>query len=205
MDDQVSENTGADESDQLGWRTRDFIVVAALAVPVGLLWSFVWNFIWQPAQAAVPELGQITGGFYIVAAVLCGYVVRKPGAAVLGEMIGAIVEIPFFGAGPTLFWVALLEGLGPELVFLATRYRRYDLPVLLVAGAMGGLFVLLGYSYWVQGWANLAIGIQALRIALKLIGGAAFAGLAGKLIADALVPTGVLNNFPIARARQQPI
>jgi energy-coupling factor transport system substrate-specific component len=205
MDDQELDTTAVSERDGLAWRTRDFIVVAALAVPVGLVWSFVWGFIWQPAQAAVPELGQITAGFYMVAAVLCGYVVRKPGAALLGEMLGAIVEIPFIGAGPSLFWVAFLEGLGPELVFLATRYRRYDLPVMLAAGGMGGLFLLLGYSYWVQGWMNLAIGIQALRVALKLIGGAVFAGLAGKLIGDALVPTGVLNNFPIARARQQPI
>jgi energy-coupling factor transport system permease protein len=205
MDDQETYDAAASERDRLGWRTRDFIVVAALAVPVGLVWSFVWGFIWQPAQAAIPELGQLTAGFYIVAGVLCGYVVRKPGAALLGEMLGALVEVPFIGAAPTLFWVAFLEGLGPELVFLATRYRRFDLPLLLLAGAMGGLFVLLGYSYWVQGWMYLAIGIQVLRVALKLIGGAVFAGLAGKFIGDALVPTGVLNNFPIARARQQPI
>jgi energy-coupling factor transport system substrate-specific component len=185
------------------WRTRDFIVAAALAVPIGLVWSFVWEPIWRPALALVPEVGQVIAGFYIVAAVLSGYVIRKPGAALLGELLGAIVEIPFIGAGPTLFWVALLEGLGPEIAFAVTRYRRYDLPVLLVGGALGGLLVLVGYSYVAQSWWNIAIGVQAIRIALKLIGGAVFAGLVGKIIGDALVQTGVLNNFPIARARQR--
>jgi energy-coupling factor transport system substrate-specific component len=167
------------------------------------VWSFVWEPIWRPALALVPEVGQVIAGFYIVAAVLSGYVIRKPGAALLGELLGAIVEIPFIGAGPTLFWVALLEGLGPEIAFAVTRYRRYDLPVLLVGGALGGLLVLVGYSYVAQSWWNIAIGVQAIRIALKLIGGAVFAGLVGKIIGDALVQTGVLNNFPIARARQR--
>lgn len=187
------------------WQTRDFIVAAALAVPIGLVWSFVWEPIWRPAVALVPEAGQLIAGFYIVAAVLSGYVIRRPGAALLGELLGAIVEIPFIGAGPTLFWVAFLEGLGPELAFLATRYRRFDLPVLLIGGALGGLFVLVGYSYVAQSWWNLAIGVQAVRIVFKLLGGAVFAGLIGKLIGDALAQTGVLNNFPIARARQRPI
>ena len=187
------------------WQTRDFIVAAALAVPIGIVWSFVWEPIWRPAVALLPEAGQLIAGFYIVAAVLAGYVIRRPGAALLGELLGAIVEIPFIGAGPTLFWVAFLEGLGPEVAFLATRYRRFDLPVLLIGGALGGLFVLVGYSYVAQSWWNLAIGVQLIRIIFKLIGGAVFAGLAGKLIGDALVQTGVLNNFPIARARQRPI
>ncbi len=187
------------------WQTRDFIVAAALAVPIGLVWSFVWEPIWRPAVALVPEAGQFIAGFYIVAGVLSGYVIRRPGAALLGELLGAIVEIPFIGAGPTLFWVALLEGLGPEVAFLVTRYRRFDLPVLLIGGALGGLFVLVGYSYVAQSWWNLAIGVQVVRIVFKLAGGAVFAGLAGKFIGDALVQTGVLNNFPIARARQRPI
>jgi energy-coupling factor transport system substrate-specific component len=205
MGERADGNSSQTSAPQRQWRTRDFIVAAALAVPIGLIWSFVWEPIWRPAVALLPEAGQFFAGFYIVAAVLSGYVIRKPGAALLGEMLGAIVEIPFIGAGPTLFWVAFLEGLGPEVAFMATRYRRFDLPVLLVGGALGGLFVLVGYSYVAQSWWNLAIGVQALRIAFKLAGGAVFAGLVAKIIGDALVQTGVLNNFPVARARQRPI
>ena len=187
------------------WRTRDFIVAAALAVPLGLIWSFVWGTVWLTARGITPELGNIFDGFYIVAGVLVGYVVRKPGAALLGEMIAALLEIPFTPFGAVVVILGFLQGIGVEAIFFATRYRRFDVAVLLVAGALGSLFALVGYSYWSQGWMQVAIGLQLLRLVLKLLGGAFFAGLIGKLIADALLPTGVLDNFAIARARQQAV
>ena len=187
------------------WRTRDFIVAAALAVPLGLVWSYVWGTVWLAARGLSPELGNVFDGFYIVGGVLVGYVVRKPGSALLGEMIAALLEIPFTGFGAVVLVLGFLQGLGVEVVFLATRYRRFDLAVLLVAGALGSLFALVGYSYWSQGWMQVAIWLQLLRLVLKLVGGALFAGLVGKLIGDALVQTGALNNFAIARARQQEI
>jgi energy-coupling factor transport system substrate-specific component len=187
------------------WRTRDFIVAAALAVPMGLVWVYVWGLVWQTARGLSPELGNLFDGFYIVAGVLVGYVIRRPGAALLGEMLAALIEIPLTPFGAVVLWLGLLQGLGVEVVFLATRYRRFDLPVLLLAGALGALLPVIGYSYWSQGWAQVAIGIQLLRLVLQLAGGALFAGVAGKLIADALVQTGVLDNFPVARARRQEI
>ncbi len=183
------------------WRTRDFIVTAALAVPLGLVWSFAYGFVWLTARGILPQLGDVFDGFYIVAGVLVGYVIRRPGAALLGEMLAALIEIPFTGFGAVVLWLGLVQGLGVEIVFLATRYRRFDLPIMLLAGAMGALVAVLGYSYPAEGWLNLAIGVQALRLVLKLIGGAILAGLVGKLIGDALAQTGVLNNFPIARRR----
>lgn len=183
------------------WRTRDFIVAAALAVPLGLVWSFAYGFVWLAARGILPQLGDVFDGFYLVGGVLVGYVVRRPGAALLGEMLAALIEIPFTGFGAVVLWLGLVQGLGVEIVFLATRYRRFDLPVLLLAGAMGALVAVLGYSYPAEGWLNLAIGVQLLRWVLKLVGGAILAGLVGKLIGDALVQTGVLDNFPIARGR----
>jgi energy-coupling factor transport system substrate-specific component len=183
------------------WRTRDFIVTAALAVPLGLVWSFAYGFVWLTARGILPQLGDVFDGFYIVAGVLVGYVIRRPGAALLGEMLAALIEIPFTGFGAVVLWLGLVQGLGVEIVFLATRYRRFDLPIMLLAGAMGALVAVLGYSYPAEGWLNLGIGVQLLRLVLKLIGGAILAGLVGKLIGDALAQTGVLNNFPIARRR----
>jgi energy-coupling factor transport system substrate-specific component len=184
------------------WRTRDFIVAAAIAVPLGLVWSFAYGFVWLTARGIQPLLGDVFDGFYIIGGVLVAYVVRKPGAALLGEMLAALVEIPFTGFGAVVLWLGLLQGLGVELVFLATRYRRFDLLTLMVAGAMGALAAVVGYSYVTEGWLGLEPGVQILRIILKLLGGALLAGLLAKLIGDALVQTGVLNNFPIARTRE---
>jgi energy-coupling factor transport system permease protein len=194
----VSRTAGVDWQ----WRTRDFIVAAAIAVPLGLIWSFAYGFVWLTARGIQPLLGDVFDGFYIIGGVLVAYIIRKPGAALLGEMLAALIEIPFTGFGAVVLWLGLLQGLGVELVFLATRYRRFDLLVLMLAGAMGALLAVIGYSYVTEGWLGLEPGLQILRIILKLLGGALLAGLLAKVIGDALVQTGVLNNFPIARARE---
>jgi energy-coupling factor transport system substrate-specific component len=184
------------------WRTRDFIVAAALAVPLGLVWSFAYGFVWLTARGIQPLLGDVFDGFYIVAGVLVAYVIRKPGSALLGEMLAALIEIPFTGFGAVVLWLGLLQGLGVEAVFLATRYRRFDTLTVMAAGAMGALAAVIGYSVPVEGWLGLAPGAIVLRTGLKLVGGAVLAGLVGKLIGDALEKTGVLDNFPIARPRE---
>ena len=187
------------------WRTQDVVVAAALAVPLGLIWSYVWGIVWLTGRGILPELGILLDGFYVVGGVLVGYIVRRPGAALLGEMLAALIEIPFTPFGAIVLWLGFLQGVGVEAVFLATGYRRFSLPVLLLAGALGAGVMWAGYEYVTYGYGQLAIEIQVLRFALKLLGGALFAGLAGKLIADALAQTGVLDNFPIGRARRQEV
>ena len=78
--------------------------------------------------------------------------------------------------------------------------------VLMLAGAVGALAVLFGHFYV----ASSATAPRHRRAAdpaswRRSLGGAIFGGLLGKLIADALVKTGVLNNFPIARSRVREI
>lgn len=198
------DDTGAVES-PVAWKTRDVVVAAALAVPLGILWSLGWGYVWSAGRAILPELGFVLDGFYVVAGVLVGYIVRRPGAALLGEMLAALLEIPLTPFGAIVLWLGLLQGIGVELVFAGTRYRNWSLPVLLLAGAIGAILPYFGYTYVTTSAASLGIDVQILRIVLKLIGGAVFAGLVGKLIADALAKTGVLNNFPIARSHVREI
>jgi energy-coupling factor transport system substrate-specific component len=189
----------------LAWKTRDVVVAAALAVPLGIIWSLGWGYVWSAGRAILPELGFVLDGFYVVAGVLVGYIVRRPGAALLGEMLASMLEIPLTPFGAIVLWLGFLQGIGVELVFAGTRYRNWSLPVLLLAGAVGAILPYFGYTYLTSSVASLGIEIQVLRIVLKLIGGAVFAGFVGKLIADALAKTGVLNNFPIARSRVEEI
>ena len=185
----------------LAWKTRDVVVAAALAVPLGLVWGQVWTF----ARALAPELGFFVAGFYVAAGVIVGYVVRRPGAALLGEMIAALVEVPLTPFGVTALLIGLLQGIGTEAVFAATRYRNWSMAVLMLAGAVGAGAGFFGYEYWVFGYGAFGIGVLMIRFAARLLGGAILGGLCSKLIADALVPTGVLNNFPIARSRAREI
>ena len=189
----------------LAWKTRDVVVAAALAVPLGLVWSLGWGQVWTFARALSPELGFFVAGFYVAAGVIVGYVVRRPGAALLGEMIAALIEVPLTPFGAAALVIGFLQGIGTEAVFAATRYRNWSLPVLLAAGAVGAAAGFFGYEYWVFGYGSFGIGVLLIRFASRLLGGAILGGLCSKLIADALVPTGVLNNFLIARSRVREI
>jgi energy-coupling factor transport system substrate-specific component len=186
------------------WRTRDFIVAAALAVPLGIVWATGWGLLFRTARGALPELGLFLAGFYMVGGVLVAYIIRRPGAALLGEILAALFEMPFLTSGFVVLWIAFLQSIGVEALFVATRYRRFDLPILLVAGALGALG-LFAANYVSQAWFLLSPVLQLVRLVVMLAGGALFSGVAGKLIGDALLQTGVLDNFPIAEARRQEI
>jgi len=194
-----AEQDGASAEGPTGWKTRDVVVAAALAVPLGIVYAG-WLLAWLAAQV-VPEVSHFLGGLYVVAGIVVAYVTRRPGAALLGEMIAALVETPIAPYGVILLWLGLLQGVGMEAVFAATRYRRYSLPVLMLAGVVGALAVLFGRFYVAFGYGNLALDVQLIRLVATILGGALLGGLLGKLIADALAKTGVLNNFPIARDR----
>jgi energy-coupling factor transport system permease protein len=187
----------------LAWTTRDVVVAAALAVPLGIVF-YVWLIGWNAAQL-VPALGHFVGGLYVLAGVLVGYVLRRPGAAFLGEMIAAFVEWPLAPYGPIILFLGLLQAVGVEAVFAAFRYRNWSLPALMLAGAVGALAVLFGRFYVAFGYASLAPEEQAIRLATTLLGGAIVGGLLGKVVGDALARTGVLNNFPIGRDRVREI
>jgi energy-coupling factor transport system substrate-specific component len=187
----------------LAWKTRDIVVAAALAVPLGVVF-YVWLIGWNAAQL-VPPLGHFVGGLYVLAGVLVGYVLRRPGAAFIGEMIAAFVEWPLAPYGPIILFLGLLQAVGVEAVFAAFRYRSWSLPVLMLAGAVGALAVLFGRFYVAFGYASLAPTEQLIRLVATFLGGAIVGGLLGKLIGDALARTGVLNNYPIGRSRVREI
>ena len=204
MDDVRSAGDDAQVAESpLAWKTRDVVVAAALAVPLGLVF-YVWLIGWNAAQL-VPALAHFMGGLYVLAGVLVGYVLRRPGAAFLGEMIAAFVEWPLAPYGPIILFLGLLQAIGVEAVFAGFRYRNWSLPVLMLAGAVGALAVLFGRFYVAFGYANLAPEEQAIRLVTTILGGAILGGLLGKVIGDALARTGVLNNFPIGRDRVREI
>jgi energy-coupling factor transport system permease protein len=195
-------------SDGLGlssWRTRDFVVSAALAVALGVFWAYAWGYVWLTGRGLSPQLSFILDGFYIVGGVLVGYIVRRPGAALLGEMIAALIEMPLTPFGAVTLWLGFLQGIGVEAIFLAFGYRRWNTGVLLLAGAVGAFVEYWAYDWVAYHYGSLAIDIQVVNVVLKIVGGALLAGLAGKLLGDALAATGVLDNFPIGQGRSKAI
>ena len=186
------------------WRTVDIVLGAVLAVAFGAVFQ-AWNLLWAgltPAFQALPPLQGVMYGVWMLPAVLVPLVIRRPGAALLGEGVAAVASA-LFGAPWGLLTIAygLMQGGAAELVFGLALYRRWGLPTALLAGAAAGAAaVILDLLIYYPSWA---VGFQALYAALVIPSAAIVAGLGGWLLVHALARTGVLSAFPAGREQPE--
>jgi energy-coupling factor transport system substrate-specific component len=184
------------------WSTRDLLVVAAIGVALGVALIPV-TYLGLALMAALgPFLYVLAASLSRVPSVMAMYVVRRPGAAVLGALVAGLVQVPFTPTGWVILVAFAFSGLGCELPFLLTRYRRFGLPMLMAAGAVAALLGL-ALQYVPFGYANLALPVQLALILTAAAGGAAITGGLAKLLADALARTGVLSGYAVGQQRQE--
>ncbi len=186
-----------------GWTTRDAVLVAVLAVVFGFLYM-QWLPVWLAARAFGAQIGQeALFGFWLAGGVLASYVIRRPGAALVGEFLAALAEVLFgAAAGTPLLITGIVQGLGAELVFGVRRWRDYSLVTVLVAGLVTAL-VALPWNWYRLGYFELGLGFQVVLLVVRLVSGLVLGGLFPKLLGDALARTGVLASFAIGREHQE--
>ena len=94
-----------------------------------------------PIEALLPGLQAGPAAVWLIAGVLGGLIIRKPGAAIYTELVAAIVSALIGNAVGLLLTIeaGIVQGLGAELVFALFLYRNWRLPVALLAGAGAGL------------------------------------------------------------------
>jgi energy-coupling factor transport system substrate-specific component len=160
-----------------------------------------------PLTAVYPPLTGLYGGGWMIPAVLGMLIIRKPGAALFCETIAATGEL-IMGSqyGTSVLFSGFLQGLGAELVFAAFVYKKFNLPVSLLAGAGAGLFCGLNDSFMPWGW-NLAYaaGDKLAYIIFTAISGAVIAGGLSWLATRGLARTGVLSSFASRKAATEPV
>jgi energy-coupling factor transport system substrate-specific component len=185
------------------WRTVDIVVAAAIAVAFGVVFV-AWNAVWtalEPLFAAVKPLEAIIYGVWLLPGVLVGLVVRRPGAALFGGTVAALVSV-LFGSVWSLdaLLSGVLQGGGAELAFAATGYRSWSLPTAALAGALAGLLAAIHDT--LVYYPGTGVGFFAVYTASAVVSGVLIAGVGGWLLVRALAAAGVLGSF--AAGREQP-
>lgn len=186
---------------RFAWRVVDIVVGAVLGVVLGVvffLWNQLYNPISAPLEAALPGLQALTYGIWLIGGVLGGLIIRKPGAALYVELVAASVAA-LLGAQWAFLTLesGLVQGLGAELIFLLFFYRRWNLPVAMLAGALAGLAMAINdLILWYPGAAPV---FQATYTISSVISGVLLAGLVSWLLTKALARTGALNRFASGR------
>lgn len=184
------------------WTLREILIVAVLGAVFGVLY-LAWVQVWLIAQAIFGAVTMdVVMGFWFIVSIIAAAIIRKPGAAILSEVLAALVQVLLGSpAGLLLLVTGLVQGAGAEAVFAAARWRNYRLPVLMAAGVGAAIF---SFAYtWVRfDYGALAPGLLAAMFALRCISGALLGGLAGHLIVEALYRTGVLSGLAIDHDRR---
>lgn len=183
---------------------RDIVLMVVLGTVFGFLyWAFVqaWTAL-SIAMGPAGDLAQhfLLGGWLLVAP-LAVAIIRRPFVGVLAEVIASVIEVVFLGSpvGPLLFVAAAIQGAGSELPFALGRYRRFGWARFALSGLCGAGLVFF-WSAFRFGWYGQ--DLFWLRFGVQLVSGVVLGGLLAKVLVDALLRTGVLDNFAIVRDRR---
>jgi energy-coupling factor transport system substrate-specific component len=192
------------------WRVVDIVVAAVLGVAVGLVfwgWNAVGGAWFSAADALTPGLGGIAVGIWLIGGVVGGLVIRRPGAAFVVEVVAAIISMLIGNVwGVSTVLSGIVQGLGAELIFALFLYRRFTLPVAMLAGAGAGAAAWIFEMFYGSSPNFLkSFEFNAIYLGTLVVSGALLAGLVGWLLVRALASTGALSRFAAGREARQEV
>lgn len=183
-----------------GLKLSDILVTIIIAIAFGIVY-----ILWSPVMSVLTPLGlqinQLVYGMWFIAGVVAYLVVRKPGVALIAEIAAASGEFILgspYGLSVLIYGVA--QGLFAELVFMAFKYKRFDMNVAMLAGFASGIgsFVM---DIMYGELASLSTWNLTLMIVFRLIGSIVFAGILAHMLVRVLEMTGVTNLVrPVAKS-----
>jgi energy-coupling factor transport system substrate-specific component len=184
------------------WRAIDLISAAMVAVAFGVVfWAFD-TFVYPGVtlvSTAFPPAGELALGVWLVPAVLGALIIRRPGAAVLTELVAANVELLLgnqWGVGVLLS--GFLQGVGVEIVFAILLWRSFGLLAAIGGGMLSAALEIACYEWWAYvpsySWAW-----KLVYLAAGILSGGVIAGAGGWALTRALARAGALNAFPAGR------
>ena len=187
---------------RLRWRVVDIVVASVVGVAIGVVfWAYgvIWGPVSAPISAFLPGLQAAPAALWLIAGVIGGLIIRKPGAAMYTELVAAVVSalIGSQWGGLLTIEAGLVQGLGAELVFALFLYRRWGLPVAVLAGAGAGL--AMGINDLILWYAGSAPAFATIYVVSAVVGGAVIAGALGWAAVRGLAKTGALSRFAAGR------
>lgn len=186
------------------WNLREIVVLSILSVVFAVIYLLFFKVGIVLTNVLTP-LGfgpfgyEIIFGIWFIVSIIAAYIIRKPGAAFISETVAATIEVLIGNfTGPMLIISGMIQGLGAETAFAMTKWKNYSTWVLVLSGMMAAVFSFV-WGYFISGFSQLAWWMVIAMFIVRLMSGAALAGLLGKWVSDALAKTGVLRGFALGK------
>lgn len=181
----------------LSYRTIDLITVTMLGVAFGVAywgWDHLYGLISTLSVFAFPPSGGLLGGPWLLAGVVGGLIVRRPGAALTTEVVAAIVSALLGNAwGLSVVVSGVLQGLGVEVILAVFLWRRFGVVVAILGGIVAAGFEAV-YE-WVAYYAEWDLSYRLIHLGFFAVSGALIAGVGGWALVRGLAATGALDAF----------
>ncbi|MDO4479411.1 MAG: ECF transporter S component [Lachnospiraceae bacterium] len=189
------------------WKLNDIILTAMICIVFGVIYLGAVYLIGIVdglfAFTGLSKLGtELIFGVWLMAATFAGYVIQKPGVAIVAEVIAAVIEVLLGNwFGPMVIVAGIIQGLGAEIVFAAFKYRRFQGKVMYLA-AIGSCITSFLWSFVRSGYLQFSIGVLVIYFLIRLVSSLLFAGLICKKVGDGMAKTGLLKSYGLGRNSQ---
>jgi energy-coupling factor transport system permease protein len=183
------------------WRTIDLLTAAVIGVVFGVAywgWSSGYTALETPIASLTGSARGLLGGPWLIAGVVGGLVVRRPGAALIAEFLASAVS-GLIGTqwGATVLLSGLLQGLGVEFALGLFVFKVFNVYVAALGGALAAAFETL-YE-WDAYWGGLGTDWKLSYLGFFMVSGALVAGVGGWLLTRALAISGAIDALPAGR------
>ncbi len=182
------------------YRTIDIVTPVMIAVAFGVIflgYGALYSLLKPVSSVYVPAEGILTG-IWFLPALIAGLVVRKPGAALLAEILAACIEAALGGPwGPGTIISGVIQALPMELCLLVVAYRKVGPRLAMVAGALTGFAE--GIYERIAYYPMFRVGDTIVYFMLMIVSGALLGGLLAWGIVRGLAAAGALNPFAVSR------
>ncbi len=176
------------------WKLNEVVILVVLSIAIGVLF-WAWTFIEalaKPLEAI--GLRYLMSGVWFIGGTLVAFLIRRPGAALLGEVLAAILEGFITQWGITAAIWGLVQGIGAEAAFALGRYKKWNLPMMLLAGFASALCSYILDFFYSQYW-TLQPWLWPVQIIAISVSGLFWAGWLSYQIGRGIIRTGVTSNL----------
>jgi energy-coupling factor transport system substrate-specific component len=184
------------------WKLKDIIMVGIISVLFAVIYLGNVYLAIALTTALTPfglaPLGnEFVFGVWFMAATFAAYIIRKPGVAIVTEMLAAFIEVLMGNMyGPLVFVSGFIQGVGAEAGFFAFKYKKFNWAAMLIASA-GSTVLSFIWGFFRSGFFNLPVWLLLVMFAIRLASAFIFSAVIAKILADRLAKTGVLKSYPI--------
>ncbi len=182
-------------------KINEIVFIAVVSSAMGVFW-WSYTFLYDLLKPFLKPLmlENLLTGVWLLGGLFFPFVIRKPGSALLGEMIAAFVQGFIARWGVTSLIWGFFQALPVEIFFLLLSYKKWNLKIMLIAGFLSSTASYLLSFVWEKWYLLKNIDYLLIQFIAFSVSGVFLGGLFAYILANGLKSSGIFNQFEIVRS-----